>query len=163
MDTAANIKAGFAAVAGMLLVGQLALWTGQPLLLAPLGATSALLFAQLSSPLAQPVNVMMGYLVGSLVCEAAFFAIPAEWVAVAVAVGGTVVLMRALRVTHPPAGALPILAFGEGLHGLRLFGSVFVGCLVLIALALAVHRIPPRRQYPLPTPASRDPQRADVR
>jgi CBS-domain-containing membrane protein len=163
VDTVANLKAGLAAIVGMLIVAQLAHWTGQPLLLAPLGATSTLLFAQPSSPLAQPVNVMMGYLVGCLVCEAAFFAIPAEWIAVAVAVGATVVLMRALRVTHPPAGALPILAFGQGLHGVRLFAVVFVGSVVLILLALAVHRIPPRRNYPLPAPSRRDARPADVR
>lgn len=149
VDQVANLKAGVAAVAGMLLVSQLARWTGQPLLLAPLGATAVLLFAQPSSPLAQPINVMLGYLVGAIVCESAFFLIATPHLAAAVAVGVTVVLMRGLRVTHPPAGALPILAFGERLHGLQLFGVVFVGCVTLVALALIVHRIPPRRDYPL--------------
>lgn len=149
VDGVANLKAGIAAIAGMLAVGYLAYVSGQPLLLAPLGSTSVLLFAQPSSPMAQPINVMMGFLVGAVVCEAVFFLLPGTWLAAAVSVGIAIVLMRAFRVTHPPAGALPILAFGQGLHGVRLFAIVFVGCTLLLALALIVHRIPPRREYPL--------------
>lgn len=150
IDHAANIKAGFAAVLGMLLVVQLAKYTAQPLLLAPLGATAALLFAQPTSPLAQPLNVMGGYFIGACVCELSFYVILAPELAAAVAVGVTVVTMRQLRVTHPPAGALPILAFGSQLHGLGLVVAGFVGCVTLILLAFIVHRIPPRRTYPLP-------------
>lgn len=149
VDDVANLKAGIAAILGMLAVGYLAYVSGQPLLLAPLGSTSVLLFAQPSSPMAQPINVMMGFLVGAVVCEAVFFLLPGTWLAAAVSVGIAIVLMRSFRVTHPPAGALPILAFGQGLHGVKLFAVVFVGCSILVALALIVHRIPPRRQYPL--------------
>lgn len=149
VDGMSNIKAGIAAIAGMLAVGYLAYVTGQPLLLAPLGSTSVLLFAQPSNPLSQPINVMMGFLIGAVVCEAVFLALPGTWLAAAVSVGLAIVLMRAFRVTHPPAGALPILAFGQGLHGVKLFAVVFVGCTILVALALIVHRIPPRRQYPI--------------
>jgi len=150
VDHVANIKAGIAAAFAMLLMAQLARYTGQPLLLAPLGATAALLFAQPSSPLAQPLNVMGGYFVGVCVCELSFFLLPSPTIAAAVAVGWTVVIMRGLRVTHPPAGALPILAFGSQIHGVGLFLGGFVGCVTLISMAFVVHRIPPRRVYPLP-------------
>lgn len=149
VDQLSNLKAGAAAVLGMVAVGQLAVLTGLPLLLAPLGATAGLLFGQPSSPLSQPVNVMGGYLIGTIVCEIAFNVFPGLWLAVAVAVGATIVVMRALRVTHSPAVALPILGFGEDVHGVDLFLVLFVGCSVLIALAFAVHRIPPRREYPV--------------
>jgi CBS-domain-containing membrane protein len=151
VDQIANVKAGIGAVVGISAVGWLAAMTGLPLLLAPMGATAALLFGQPSSPLAQPMNVMGGFLIGTIVCEAAFNAFPGMWVAAAIAVGVTVALMRGLRVTHPPAGAMPILGFGEQLHGVQLFGVTLVSCVILIALALAVHAIPPRRQYPLRT------------
>lgn len=145
----ANVRAGFAAALGIALVGGMAAWTELPLLLAPLGATAGLLFGQPSSPLSQPINVMGGYLVGSLVCEMAFLVFPGAWLAAAVAVGVTIVIMRALRVTHPPAAALPILGFGRGLHGAELFLVVFLASVLLIALALVVHRLPPRRPYPI--------------
>lgn len=150
VPSASIVKAGVAAMIGMVLVGQLSLVTGLPLLLAPLGATAVLLFAQPSSPLAQPINVMLGYLVGTVICEAAFIAFPGWWLAAAVSVGLIVIVMRFLRVTHPPAGAMPILTFGDPVHGFDLFLVVLVGCVTLIAMALIVHRIPPRRPYPLP-------------
>ena len=146
----ANLRAGLAAIAGIALVGGLATWIELPLLIAPLGATSGLLFGQPSSALSQPINVMGGYLIGTIVCEAAFFVFPGAWLAAAVAVGLTIVVMRALRVTHPPAAALPILGFGEPVHGVQLFLIVFMACAVLIAFALVVHNLPPRRPYPMP-------------
>ncbi|MGE0502910.1 MAG: HPP family protein [Rhizobiaceae bacterium] len=149
VDQASNLKAGLGAVVGMMAVGQLAVLTGLPLMLAPLGATVVLLFGQPSSPLAQPINVMAGYLVGTVTCEVAFAAFPGTWVAAAVAVGFIVVVMRALRVTHPPAGAVPILGFGGAVHGGTLFATLLLGCITVICLAFVVHRIPPRRDYPI--------------
>ncbi len=146
----ANLRAGLAAIVGIVLVGALASWTELPLLLAPLGSTAGLLFGQPSSPLSQPINVMGGYLVGTIVCEAAFLVFPGAWLAAAVAVGVTIVAMRGLRVTHPPAAALPILGFGEPVHGPELFLVVFVASTVLIVFALVVHNLPPRRPYPVP-------------
>jgi CBS-domain-containing membrane protein len=149
VDPVSNLKAGIGAAVGMSMVGALAVLTGLPLLIAPLGSTSVLLFGQPSSPLAQPVNIMGGYLVATLVCEAMFLLFPGVWVATALAVGAAVVLMRALRVTHPPAGAIPIFGYASASHGLTLFAVILIGSIALIALALAVHAIPPRRQYPL--------------
>lgn len=150
----ANLRAGLAAALGMAMVGGLAAWTELPLLLAPLGATAGLLFGQPSSPLSQPVNVMGGYLVGTIVCELAFLLFPGAWLAAAIAVGLTIIVMRALRVTHPPAAALPILGFGDQVHGAQLFMVILIASVALIAMAIFVHAIPPRRQYPLP-PADR--------
>ncbi|MDT9091827.1 HPP family protein, partial [Escherichia coli] len=50
----ANLRAGLAAIAGIALVGGLATWIELPLLIAPLGPTSGLLFGQPSSALSQP-------------------------------------------------------------------------------------------------------------
>lgn len=150
VDPLSNLKGGAGAVVGILLIGWLSTLTELPLLLAPLGATSVLLFGQPSSPLAQPLNVLGGYLVGTATCEAAFGLLPGWWVAAAVAVGVSIVIMRALRLTHPPAGAMPILGFNGHLHGAKLFGVIALASVVLIAMAWAIHRIPPRRVYPLP-------------
>lgn len=131
------------------MVGEIASLTGLPLLLAPFGATSALLFGQPSSRMAQPINVMGGYLIATITCDAAFFLFPKEWLAAAIAVGLAVVIMRWARVTHPPACAMPILGYSTNFHGFQLFFTVFVGAVLLICLALIVHYIPPRRRYPL--------------
>lgn len=150
VDRGSNLKAGFGAVATMMLVGMLAVWSEQPLLFAPLGATAVLIFGQPSSPLAQPVNIMGGYLVGTIVCEAAFFSFPGALVAASVAVGASIVLMRWLRVTHPPAGAVPIMGFSGAVHGMQLFAVILVGSVVAILVGVLVHSMPPRRAYPRP-------------
>lgn len=143
------VKGGFGAIAGVAMVGWLASLTGLPLLIAPLGATSAILFGQPTSRLAQPANVMGGYLIACIACDAAFYLFPQAWLAAAVAVGVAVIVMRWARVTHPPACAMPILGYDANFHGFELFLTVFVGAVFLIVLALLVHRIPPRRRYPL--------------
>ena len=142
------LKGGAGATAGVAMVGWLSTLTGLPLLLAPFAATSALLFGQPSSRLAQPINVMGGYLIATIACDAAFYLFPHAWIAAAVAVGVAVVAMRWARVTHPPACAMPILGYDANFHGVELFFTVFVGAALLVALALVVHRIPPRRRYP---------------
>jgi CBS-domain-containing membrane protein len=143
-----HLKSGSGAVAGMSLVGVIASFTGLPMLIAPLGATAVLLFGQPASPLAQPMNIFAGYLVASLIGVAAAILFPGLWVAAAVAVGLSIALMLILRVTHPPAGAIPLVATASPYQGSTLFVVVLVGCVSLLALALVHHRIPPRVQYP---------------
>lgn len=149
VDQLSNLKAAVGAILGMIVVGQLALMTGLPLLIAPLGSTSVMLFARPSSEMAQPINIMAGYLVAIAIYIAASYAFPGWWVAAAFSVGLTIFVMRGLRVTHPPAGAIPILGFDGGVPGPDLFIVVFIGCVTLIVLAFLVHRVPPRRDYPL--------------
>ncbi len=150
VDQGSNLKAGFGAILCMAIVGTLAARTGQPLLFAPLGATAVLVFGQPSSPLAQPINLMGGYLIGTIVSELAFFAFPGEMMAASVAVGVSIFLMRWMRVTHPPAGAVPIMGFAGAVHGLQLFSVILASCIITIAIGDVIHRLPPRRLYPLP-------------
>lgn len=149
VDNIANIKAGIAAIVGMMAVGGLATLTDLPLLIAPLGATAVLLFGQPSSPLAQPFNIMGGFLVGTIVCETTQYILPMSWTAVAAAVGVAIVLMRAFRVTHPPAGAMPLLGFDSTIPHGKLFVTVLIASVILIGLAAIIHAVPPKRRYPL--------------
>ncbi|KFB10923.1 Membrane protein [Nitratireductor basaltis] len=133
---------------GMALVGTLSTLTGLPLLIAPLGATAVLLFGQPSSPLAQPMNIFGGYLIAAIVGVGAMALFPAAWWAAACAVGIAIALMLMLRVTHPPAGALPLVATAIPFQGQELFVFVLIGCISLVSLALVHHWLPPRVQYP---------------
>jgi len=74
---------------------------------------------------------------------------PGLWWAAAIAVGLAIAGMLMLRVTHPPAGAVPLVAFGSHLSALTLFTVVGLGGLLLIAIAVLHHLIPPKQQYPL--------------
>ncbi|MEZ2131992.1 MULTISPECIES: HPP family protein [unclassified Sinorhizobium] len=148
-ELAAHLKSGLGAMTGMIAVGALTIATGIPLLIAPFGATAVLIFGQPKSPLAQPANVLGGYLLAALIGSLAVMFFPGLWWAAAVAVGLAIAGMLALRVTHPPAGAVPLVAFASHFTTAMLFLVVFLGGLLLIAIAVLHHLIPPKQQYPL--------------
>ncbi|MDM9647087.1 MULTISPECIES: HPP family protein [unclassified Rhizobium] len=147
-----HLKSGIGAMIGMASVGALTVFTGIPLLIAPFGATAVLIFGQPKSPLAQPANVIGGYLLAALIGGLAVFLFPGLWWVGAIAVGLTIAGMLMLRVTHPPAGAVPLVAFGSHMGGPMLFLIVGFGSALLIAIAVLHHLIPPRHQYPLRAP-----------
>ena len=147
-ETLAHIKSGIGALVGMTLVGGLAAFTGLPLLLAPFGATAVLLFGQPESPLAQPANVFGGYLVAAIVSSLMLGLLTPTWWVATIAVGVVIGLMLALRVTHPPAGAVPLVAFSTHMHPEMLFLVTLGGALCLVLVAIVHHWLPPRRVYP---------------
>ncbi len=123
-------------------------------LVAPMGATTVLVFAVPSSPMAQPWAVVGGNLVSALVGIAC-----ARWVgppalAAALAVSGAIALMLAMRCLHPPGGACALLTALTGVTdpAFALF-PVLVNSLLLMAAALAYHRAT-RQQQPHALPAA---------
>lgn len=147
-QTLSHLKSGLGAVIAMTLVGALAALTGLPMLLAPFGATAVLLFGQAESPLAQPANVFGGYLLAAAISVAVLAVLPQAWWVATIAVGLTIAAMLALRVTHPPAGAVPLVAFSTHMPAETLFIVVVFGAVCLVAVALVHHRLPPRITYP---------------
>ena len=123
------------------IVGGIGVVSHEPLLIAPFGASCVLLFAVPRSPLAQPMNVMGGHLVASVLGLALHMVLPSEWWAIALAVGVSISVMAALRIIHPPAGADPVVIF--------LSDPGWSFCLVLVGIATLIHMIPPRTPYPL--------------
>ncbi|ODN71312.1 HPP family protein [Methylobrevis pamukkalensis] len=140
----ASLKSGLGGLIGIGLSGGLAGLTGLPFLIAPFGASAVLVFGQPASPLAQPANVIGGYAVATLVTLVVLAFLPMGWLAAAIGVGAAIALMALLRVTHPPAGAIPILAATSSIHGLTLVAVVAGGSLLLVLVAALHHRLPPR-------------------
>lgn len=147
-QTLSHLKSGIGAVIAMTLVGALAALTGLPMLLAPFGATAVLLFGQAESPLAQPANIFGGYLIAAAISVAVLVILPSEWWVATIAVGLSIAAMLALRVTHPPAGAVPLVAFSTHMRAETLFVVVVVGAVCLVTVAMIHHRLPPRITYP---------------
>ncbi|KAB0676542.1 HPP family protein [Aureimonas leprariae] len=150
LHLAVSLKAGVGGLVGIGIAGGIASATGMPFLLAPFGATAVLLFAQPQSPLAQPANVVGGYFVAVLISLVLMTFFPAGWVTAAVGVGIAIAVMAELRLTHPPAGAIPIVAITGAMAPQVLIETVMLGALLLVAVAVLHHRIPPRHTYPKP-------------
>lgn len=119
--------------------------------MAPFGASCVLLFSVPDSPLSQPMNVIGGHMVASVIGLALAMVLPDAWWAGALGVGLAIGVMAALRVTHPPAGADPlvILALQPGWSFLIL--PVGLGAVALVAVAFAYHRFT-GHVYPKPRP-----------
>jgi len=144
------IKAGVGgaiAIAALVLLGYV---SDSPLLMAPFGASCVLLFSLPKSPLSQPINVIGGHLVSMAIGLALHTFLPFDWWSVALAVGLAITAMAILRVTHPPAGADPLVVFFSSPGWEYLIFPVAIGSVILVITAWTFHKLPPQTSYPLP-------------
>lgn len=132
-----------------------------PLLIAPLGASTVLVFGVPASPLAQPYAVVVGNTLAALVGVTMARAVPDPYVAGALAVSATIVGTSLLGCLHPPAGAVALTAVIGGpaitAEGFRFaLVPVALSSLLLVAVGVAFNNLAGRR-YPhvpeLPTSA----------
>ena len=134
------------ALAGML-VGMVDHFLPHALFLfAPLGATAVLVFAVPSSPLAQPWNCVVGNTVPALYSLLLLWAFPtlSQTSMAALAVGGAIAIMLAMRALHPPGGAVALLTVlsAEQLLPMGWYLLVPMAALsaVLVAVGVLYHR-----------------------
>jgi CBS-domain-containing membrane protein len=132
---------GVGGAVAIALTGALTVYTGTPLLMAAFGASCVLLFSVPASPLSQPVNVVGGHALATAVALVLRSVLPDVWWAVALAVGLAIALMAAFRVTHPPAGADPLVVFAADPDIGFLVFPVVLGAVVLVTTAAVYHRL----------------------
>ncbi|WP_199267546.1 HPP family protein [Rhodococcus sp. JT-3] len=120
-------------------------------LVAPFGATCVLLFALPQSPLARPRNVVGGHVLSSLIGVGVLTAMGPRPLTLGIGVGIAIVAMMLTDTVHPPAGADPILIITAGASWSYLLTPIFVGSVVLVALAWCYHRFVSRLVYPART------------
>jgi len=142
------LLSGVGGLIAIALAGALSHYAGTPFLMAPFGVTCVLIFSAAASPFSQPANVVGGHLVSTLIGLVLRAALPNEWWAVALAVGLSIAAMSALRITHPPAGADPIVVFAADPGFDYLLFPVLSGSLCLVAVGALFHRAT-RTPYPL--------------
>lgn len=131
-------------------------------LIAPMGASSVLLFAVPSSPLAQPWSLIGGNIIAAVVGITCAKLIDAPMLAAGVAIGIAIGGMIAFRCVHPPSGAVALTAVlagtGPHAHGYDfVLSPVLLNSVILLLTALFYNNATGRR-YPhlaMPTPAER--------
>lgn len=124
---------------------------GSPLPAAPLGASAVLVLGMPASPLSQPAGVIGGHLLATIIGLLFDQFMPGGWMSMAAATATAVTLLAALRLTHPPAGADPLVVMTTHPGWGFLITPVLTGVLILVLVAMLIHRLPPRRAvYPLP-------------
>ncbi|MDQ0457032.1 HPP family protein [Rhizobium paknamense] len=123
-----------------------------PFLVAPMGASSVLLFAVPSSPLAQPWSILAGNISSALVGVTVTHLLADPVAGAALAAGLAIAVMISLRCLHPPSGAIALTAVlgGKAVHDLGYFfvlWPVAANSLALLGSALLYNRLVGRR-YP---------------
>jgi CBS-domain-containing membrane protein len=124
------------------------------LLIGSFGASAVLIYGAIKSPLAQPRNLLGGHVISAIIGVAAFkMLVPYLWIAAALAVSLSIAVMHATKTLHPPGGATALIAVisGAKVHNLGyLYALVPVGAgaLIMLAVALLVNNMAPRRRYP---------------
>lgn len=113
--------------------------------IAPMGASSVLLFAVPSSPLAQPWNLVVGNTLAALIGVLCAQYIPEATLAFSLAVALAIFVMMSSDSLHPPSGAVAMTAVlgGASVHqlGFKFIAyPVLLNSLLLLAVAIIFNR-----------------------
>ncbi|MDQ0286449.1 CBS-domain-containing membrane protein [Desulfofundulus luciae] len=111
-----------------------------PLLVAPFGATAALIYGSCTSPFAQPRNVLGGHVISAFVGVLVYQLMGTTWLSVTLGVILAILLMFLTRMVHPPGGATALTAILTGQGFMFILEPVLLGTVVLLGVALLVHR-----------------------
>lgn len=125
-----------------------------PWYIAPMGASSVLLFAVSSSPLAQPWNMLVGNLIAAIIGVSCALWIQNLSLALSIAVSMAIFLMMTTDSLHPPSGAVAMTAVlgGDAVHNLGYYFvlyPVLLNSVLLLGLAIIFNRLV-GRHYPQP-------------
>jgi CBS-domain-containing membrane protein len=136
---------------GFLAIGALALLGSRldvSLLLGSFGASGVLVFGYPDAPFAQPMNVLGGHVICTVIGLAALHWLgPQPW-SLALAVGCSIAAMMATRTVHPPAGSNPVIVFlGHSGWGFLLF-PVVGGALILVLIGYLYNNAVRKTPYP---------------
>lgn len=124
-------------------------------LIGSFGASSVLIYGVINSPLAQPRNLVGGHLISAITGVTVHLLVPDEtWLAAALAVSLSIVLMQVTKTLHPPGGATALIAnIGSpkilALGYWYVLSPVLTGVLILLVVALIFNNLTPHRRYPL--------------
>ena len=137
---------GTVAIAALLAIGNA---VDVALVIAPFGASCVLIFGLPDGPLSQPANVVGGHMVSAVAGMIAISLFPDFWFYPALGVGLAIAAMAAFRVTHPPAGANPVVIAGLDPGWWFLLIPVLAGTILLGLCGVLYHRLT-GKQYPAP-------------
>lgn len=117
------------------------------------GASSVLIYGVINSPLAQPRNLIGGHIISALIGVTISILVKETWVAAALAVSISIVMMQITKTLHPPGGATALIAI-IGSEKVKSLGYMYVlspissGVTILLITALIFNNITSKRSYP---------------
>ncbi len=122
--------------------------TQTPLIMAPFGATSILVFGMPDSPLSQPRNVIGGNLVSSAISLLILHIFGASPLSMGVAVATAMAIMQLTRTLHPPSGGVALVVMLTKPDWQFLIAPTLQGSLILVFCAVIFNNLAESRTYP---------------
>lgn len=122
--------------------------TNYPLLMAPFGATTVLIFGVPDSPLAQPRNVIGGNFLGALLSLIILKFLGSSPWTMGLAVSSAIALMQLTRTLHPPSGAIALVVMMTKPEWRFLITPAFEGSVILVLCAVVFNNLASERTYP---------------
>jgi CBS domain-containing membrane protein len=144
--------------AGIGLIGYLGAhqfdFSDQVFLIGSFGATAVLIYGHINSPLAQPRNLFGGHILSALIGVTFHKLFPDNiWLASALSVSVSIVVMQMTKTLHPPGGATALIA-NIGSTKMQSLGywyvvfPVLTGVTILFLVALVFNNLSKTRSYP---------------
>jgi CBS-domain-containing membrane protein len=122
--------------------------THSPLIMAPFGATSVLIFGVPDSPLAQPRNVIGGNVLAAFVSLIILHLLGASPFTTGLAVSSAIGLMQLTKTVHPPAGAVALVVMLTRPDWQFLLQPTLEGSLLFVLCAVVFNNLAEERTYP---------------
>ena len=125
------------------------------LIIGSFGASAVLLYGAISSPLAQPRNLLGGHMISALIGVSVYQTVgETPWLAAALAVSLAIAAMHLTKTLHPPGGATALIAVigSDAIHALGFLYAVIpaaTGAFLMLIVSLIINNIPKDRRYPL--------------
>ena len=138
----------FGSFLGIAATAYLSVKTNSPLLMAPFGATSVLIFGVPDSPLAQPRNVIGGNFVAALVSLTILHLFGSEPWAMGMAVATAIGMMQLTATLHPPSGAVALVVMMTKAPWQFLLTPALEGSIILVLCAVVFNNLAEERTYP---------------
>lgn len=117
------------------------------------GASAVLIYGVVNSPLAQPRNLLGGHVLSAFLGVTVNNLVHVPWLAAALAVSSSIVLMQVTKTLHPPGGATALIAVigtekVKNLGYLYVLSPILSGVIILLLVALVFNNVTDNRSYP---------------
>ena len=122
--------------------------TNSPLIMAPFGASSVLIFGIPDSPLAQPRNFVGGNLLAALVSLIILYIFGSEPWTMGLAVATVIGLMQFTGTLHPPSGAVALVVMMTKPSWDFLLTPALEGSVIILLCAVVFNNLAEERSYP---------------
>lgn len=145
------LKSGIRGFITITILAALASFSQLPLLIAPFAASCITIYTNPSQDFAQPINVLGGYFVATLIGLLFVNFLPHQWWTLGIMVGSVISIQAYLRITHPPSGSVPLLIYfyREEDNMMFVLLPTIIGSMALLVIALLLMKIfPAKGSYP---------------